>query len=141
MESIKGGRRCIIIERTQVPNSYQIGEVCQILAKDNPELRGKGGCWCIVTHVGEFSCTVRTWDRELTVGLKHLKYFGYLLAECQQMQQICDACGGLRLRINRVYSGGRLGVGAEVFGDAGEAESGVFDYSGRKSVEYFGVGN
>ncbi|MBD0300943.1 MAG: hypothetical protein ICV85_01845, partial [Tolypothrix sp. T3-bin4] len=36
-----------IMERTQVPNTYQLGEVCQILAKDNPELRGKGGCWCI----------------------------------------------------------------------------------------------
>ncbi|WP_180277632.1 hypothetical protein [Nostoc sp. 'Peltigera malacea cyanobiont' DB3992] len=32
-----------IIERTKVvPNTYQIGEVCQILAKDNPELRGNG---------------------------------------------------------------------------------------------------
>ncbi|MBR8836851.1 MAG: hypothetical protein DSM106950_23270 [Stigonema ocellatum SAG 48.90 = DSM 106950] len=26
-------------------------------------------------------------------------------------------------------------------GVVGEAESGLFDYSGRKSVEYFGVGN
>jgi hypothetical protein len=25
-----------IMERTQVPNTYQLGEVCQILAKDNP---------------------------------------------------------------------------------------------------------
>jgi hypothetical protein len=31
-----------IMERTQLPNTYQVGEVCQILAKDNPELRGKG---------------------------------------------------------------------------------------------------
>jgi len=88
-----------IIERTQVLNSYQIGEVCQILAKDNPELRGKGGCWAIVTAVNDFSCTVRTWDGELTVGLKHLKSFDYLPAECQQMQVICD-------RISRVYSSG-----------------------------------
>ena len=41
-----------IMERTKVPNTYQLGEVCQILAKDNPELRGKGGSWCIVSHVG-----------------------------------------------------------------------------------------
>ena len=26
-----------IMERTQVPNTHQLGEVCQILAKDNPE--------------------------------------------------------------------------------------------------------
>ncbi|MEH2076505.1 MAG: hypothetical protein V7K57_19260 [Nostoc sp.] len=88
-----------IMERTKVPNTYQIGEVCQILAKDNPELRGKGGCWCIVNHVGEFSCTVKTWDGEYTVGLQHLKSFNYLPAECEQMRVICD-------RINQVYSGG-----------------------------------
>ncbi|WP_260446330.1 MULTISPECIES: hypothetical protein [unclassified Nostoc] len=60
-----------IMERTQVPNTYQIGEVCQILVKDNPDLRGKGGCWCIVVAVHDFSCTVRLWDGELTVGLKY----------------------------------------------------------------------
>jgi hypothetical protein len=86
-----------IMERTKVPNTYQIGEVCQILAKDNPELRGKGGCWAIVSAVNDFSCTVRMWDGEYTVGVKHLKSFNYLPAECQQMQVISD-------RINRVYS-------------------------------------
>jgi hypothetical protein len=87
-----------IMERTKVPNTYQLGEVCQILAKDNPELRGKGGCWCIVSHVGEFSCTVKIWDGEYTVGLQHLKSYNYLPAECEQMRVICD-------RISRVYSG------------------------------------
>ncbi|WP_235083015.1 hypothetical protein ACF3DV_26635 [Chlorogloeopsis fritschii PCC 9212] len=33
-----------IMERTKAPNSYCVGEVCQIVAKDNPELRGKGSC-------------------------------------------------------------------------------------------------
>ena len=88
-----------IMERTKVPNTYQIGEVCQILVKDNPDLRGKGGCWAIVSAVNEFSCTVRMWDGEYTVGLQHMKSFNYLPAECEQMQVICD-------RINRVYSGG-----------------------------------
>ncbi|MEH1899358.1 MAG: hypothetical protein V7K94_29475 [Nostoc sp.] len=88
-----------IIERTQVPNTYQLGEVCQILAKDNPELRGKGGCWGIVSAVNDFSCSVRMWDGEYTIGLQHLKSFNYLPAECEQMQVISD-------RINRVYSSG-----------------------------------
>jgi hypothetical protein len=87
-----------IMERTQVPNTYQIDEVCQILAKDNPELRGKGGCWAIVSAVNDFSCTVRMWDGEYTVGLQHLKSYNYLPAECEQMRVICD-------RISRVYSG------------------------------------
>ncbi|MFN6497944.1 MAG: hypothetical protein RMX65_013170 [Nostoc sp. DedQUE01] len=86
-----------IMERTKVPNTYQIGEVCQILPKDNPELRGKSGCWAIVTAVNDFSCTVRLWDGECTVGVKHLRSFNYLPAECQQVQAICD-------RISRVYS-------------------------------------
>lgn len=85
-----------IMERTQVPNTYQIGEVCQILAKDNPELRGKAGCWGIVNHVGEFSCTVKTWDGEYTVGLQYLKSYNYLPAECEQMRVICDRIGRLR---------------------------------------------
>ncbi|MHC5779878.1 hypothetical protein [Nostoc sp.] len=86
-----------IMERTKVPNTYQIGEVCQILVKDNPELRGKGGCWGIVNHVGEFSCTVKTWDGEYAVGLQHLKSYDYLPAECEQIKEISD-------RISRVYS-------------------------------------
>ncbi|NDJ25923.1 hypothetical protein GS682_30925 [Nostoc sp. B(2019)] len=86
-----------IIERTKVPNTYRVGEVCQILAKDNPELRGKGGCWGIVSHVGEFSCTVSMWNGEYSVGLQHLKSFNYLPAECEQMQSLSD-------RISRVYS-------------------------------------
>ncbi|WP_193199936.1 hypothetical protein [Nostoc sp. MG11] len=86
-----------IMERTQVPNTYQLGEVCQILAKDNPELRGKGGCWGIVSQVNEFSCTVKSWDGEYTVGLQHLKSYNYLSAECEQMQFLSD-------RISRVYS-------------------------------------
>ncbi|MEH2023022.1 hypothetical protein [Nostoc sp.] len=87
-----------IIERTKVPNTYQIGEVCQILVKDNPELRGKGRCWAIVSAVNEFSCTVRMWDGEYAIGLQHLKSFNYLPQECQQVKEICD-------RISRVYSG------------------------------------
>ncbi|MBG1263718.1 hypothetical protein, partial [Nostoc commune] len=74
-----------IMERTQVPNTYQIGEVCQILAKDNPELKGKGGCWAIVSAVNDFSCTVRMWDGEHTVGLQHLKSYEYLPEECEQI--------------------------------------------------------
>ncbi|MEH1814091.1 MAG: hypothetical protein V7K26_16085 [Nostoc sp.] len=90
-----------ILERTKAPNPYRLGEVCQILAKDNPELRGKGGCWCIVSHVGELSCTVTMWDGEYTVRIDHLKSLNYLESECQQMQQISD-------RISRLQENERL---------------------------------
>jgi hypothetical protein len=95
-----------IMERTRVPNTYQLGEVCQILAKDNPELRGKGGCWGIVNHVGEFSCTVTMWDGEYTVRIDHLKPLNYLESECQQIQLISD-------RIYRLWDSGKLEAPAQ----------------------------
>ena len=85
-----------IMERTKAPNPYCVGEVCQILAKNNPELRGKGGCWGIINDVGKFSCTVTMWDGEYTVRIDHLKSLNYLDSECQQMQLISD-------RINRLW--------------------------------------
>ncbi|WP_258169757.1 hypothetical protein [Nostoc sp. 'Peltigera membranacea cyanobiont' N6] len=77
--------------------THPIGEVCQILAKDNPELRGKGGCWAIVSAVNDFNCTVRMWYGEYAVGLQHLKSFNYLPAQCEQIKEISD-------RISGVYS-------------------------------------
>ncbi|WP_228058151.1 hypothetical protein [Nostoc sp. LEGE 12447] len=47
--------------------------------------------------MGEFSCTVKTWDGEYAVGSQHLKSYDYLPAECEQIKEISD-------RINRVYS-------------------------------------
>ncbi|MUG91804.1 hypothetical protein F7734_04685 [Scytonema sp. UIC 10036] len=85
-----------IMERTKVPNPYQISEVCQILPKDNPELRGKGKSWCIVTEVNNFSCTVRAWDGEYVVKMDHLKSFDYLEEDCQQMGVLCDRLTRLR---------------------------------------------
>ncbi|MCC2695384.1 hypothetical protein [Nodularia sp. LEGE 04288] len=95
-----------IMERTKVPNTYQLGEVCQIIVKDNPDLRGKGGCWCIVTAVNEFSCTVMAWDGEYTVRMDHLKPMNYLEQECEQMQS-------LSTRINKLRQSGNLEKAAD----------------------------
>ncbi|MEH2290149.1 hypothetical protein [Nostoc sp.] len=86
-----------IIETTQVPNTYEIGEVCQIIAQENPELRGKGGCWgIVVSQASDFICIIRLWDGEYNIGLKHLKSYDYSLLECQQIQQISE-------RISKIY--------------------------------------
>lgn len=85
-----------IMEGTKAPNPYRIGEVCQFVVKDNPDLRGMGGCWCIVTHVGQFSCTVRAWNGEYTVRIDYLKPLNYSEAECQQMRGICERITRLR---------------------------------------------
>lgn len=85
-----------IMESTKVPNTYQLGEVCQIIVKDNPDLRGKGGCWAIVTGVNDFTCTVMAWDGEYTVRMDHLKPMNYLDKDCEQMQLISERISRLR---------------------------------------------
>jgi hypothetical protein len=90
-----------IQERTKVPNPYRLGEVCQIVVKDNPDLRGKGGCWCIVTQVGDFSCTVAAWDGLYTLKLEHLKPLDYLDMDCEQINSVSE-------RLTRLRNSGKL---------------------------------
>jgi hypothetical protein len=80
---------------------FSVGEVCQILAKDNPELRGKGGCWCIVSAVGEFSCTVSTFDNEYHLRPEYLKTLDFSEFECKQMEDI-------GVRMTQLYQTGEL---------------------------------
>ncbi|WGV29091.1 hypothetical protein [Halotia branconii] len=96
----------LIIERTKVLNTYQLGEVCQIIVKDNPDLRGKGECWAIVTQVNEYSCTVMTWDGEHTLRVDHLKSMNYTDSECQDMQS-------LSVRINTIRNNENLEEAAD----------------------------
>ncbi len=76
------------IKAKPIPISFRKGEVCRLIAKDNPELRGKGGCWCIVTEVYEFSCQVNTWNGEYIVRPEYLKSCNYSEIECRQMEDI-----------------------------------------------------
>ncbi len=94
-----------IRERTPVPNPYRVGEVCQLIALDNPELRGKGGCWCIVSEIHSFGCTVTTWDGSYTVRLEHLKSLDYSEKECQKMREISA-------RLTRLHETGNLDAAA-----------------------------
>ena len=77
-----------IKDRERPPITLEVGEVCQIIAKDNPELRGKSGCWCIVSEVYEFSCLVATWESEYILRSEHLKSLGYSADECKQMEDL-----------------------------------------------------
>ncbi len=85
-----------IRERTKIPIPYRVGDVCEILIKDNPDLRGLGGCWCIVIKVREFSCLVRTWNGEYTVREENLKDLQYSPDHRQKMQQLSDRLVHLR---------------------------------------------
>lgn len=85
-----------IRERTKVVNPYRLGEVCQIIVKNNPDLRGKNGCWCIVTQVNDYSCTVAAWDKLYTLKLEHLKPLDYSDMDCEQMNSVCKRLTKLR---------------------------------------------
>lgn len=53
-----------IRNKKRVPNPRRIGEVCQIVAKGDTELKQVSGCWCIIIEVATYSCTVRTWKMD-----------------------------------------------------------------------------
>ncbi|BCL40146.1 hypothetical protein [Nostoc sp. MS1] len=79
-----------IRDRTSVPNPYQVGEICVIQPKDNPDLRGKSSYWGVVTHVGGYSCTVKCWDGDYTAKVEHLKSLELLEEDCKFMQHLCE---------------------------------------------------
>ena len=74
-----------IREKTKATNPYKEGEVCSILVKENPDLRGLGGCWAIVVEVREFGCLVETWKGEISVRIENLKPMDYSPRERQEM--------------------------------------------------------
>ncbi|MBW4599708.1 MAG: hypothetical protein KME29_08840 [Calothrix sp. FI2-JRJ7] len=79
-----------IRERTKIPIPYTKGEVCTIITKDNPELKGRGGHWCIVNNVYEFSCSVLSWDGEFTMKPENLKSLDLLDSDTAAMQDLCS---------------------------------------------------
>ncbi len=90
-----------IKDKERSPITLRVGEVCQIMAKDNAELRGKSGCWCIVSEVYEFSCLVATWDNEYILRPEHLKSLGYSADECRKMED-------LGVRMSLLHQTGKL---------------------------------
>ena len=85
-----------IRERTPVPNPWRKGEVAMIMVKDNPDLRGKGGCWCVISEVHNFTCTVRLWDGEYQVKPENLKELPYSNEQQEMVRKLCD-------RLSKLY--------------------------------------
>ncbi|HHP7231135.1 MAG TPA: hypothetical protein ACFCUY_09780 [Xenococcaceae cyanobacterium] len=90
-----------IKDKERPPITLRVGEVCFLIAKDNPELRGKSGCWCIVSEVYEFSCSVATWDNEYILRPEHLQSLKYSQDECKQMEN-------LGVRMSELHQTGNL---------------------------------
>ncbi len=85
-----------IRERHPLPNPYRVGDVCSILVLENPDLRGRGGCWALVTEVHQFSCTVRMWDGECQVRIENLKELPYSPAQREEVKKLCERLGFCR---------------------------------------------
>jgi hypothetical protein len=79
-----------ISERIKAPNPYRVGDICQILVKENPDLRGRGGEWCVVVEVFNFSCLVKAWDGELQVHVQNLKDLEYSIQQRKKVRSLCD---------------------------------------------------
>ncbi len=99
------------IQPSTVPFPYQVGEVCLVIASAEPQLRGRGGCWAIVTKVHEYSCDLQLWNgtAEL-IKPEHLKSMKYTPEQQQQMQSLCHrlirlrACGDLEPAAHSILS-------------------------------------
>ena len=74
---------------TNVNNPHYVGEVCLILARDEPKLRGKNKCWGIVSAVQEDSCHLQLWNGTVEfIELDYLQSLNYSPEECTQMQEL-----------------------------------------------------
>ena len=73
-----------------MPNPWRVGEVAKIIIKNNPDLKGRSGQWCIVEDVLNFSCLVKTWDGIIQVKLENLKDVYYSSQQQQEIKKISD---------------------------------------------------
>ena len=78
-----------IRRRANLPCPFQVGEVCQIWVKGNPDLKGKGGCWCIVVEVHEFSLSVSVQGEKYQVKPENLKSAELNTQQQEEYRQIC----------------------------------------------------
>jgi hypothetical protein len=86
-----------IPKKTVTGFPYQVGEVVRIVPKDSPDLRGKGGCWAIITSIHEFSCDLKVWNGAVElVRAEYLISLEYTIAQCEQKQQLCERIWRLR---------------------------------------------
>jgi hypothetical protein len=68
-----------------------------VISADEPQLRGRKGCWAIVTEVHEFSCDLQLWNGLVElIKPEYLKSFEYSEVECERMRELCDRIKKLR---------------------------------------------
>lgn len=79
-----------IKEKVKPPNPFHVGDICRVIARNEPELKSKTGQWCIVSQIHEFSCTVKTYQGETTINTDNLLLIDYSTDDCEQLSRLCD---------------------------------------------------
>lgn len=70
-------------------NPFELEEVVGIVAKDNPQLKGKNGCWAIVSGISKVTCDLQTWSGQLAgIEIEYLKEMEYTWEECQVIHEL-----------------------------------------------------
>ena len=70
-------------------NPFELGEVVGIVAQDNPSLKGKNGCWAIVTALSKTTCDLETWDSQLEeIEIEFLQELEYTEEDCEAIQKL-----------------------------------------------------
>jgi hypothetical protein len=67
----------VVKKRTNIPrygeNPFHEWDIVEIIVKGNPDLRGRGGQWGIISEVFEFSVMVKVWDGTIQVRTENLR--------------------------------------------------------------------
>jgi hypothetical protein len=93
--------RLYLAEDNSLDNPFIEGEICRISVRGNSQLKGKGGCWCVVAQVHLSSCTVNTWSDELELPIANLESLGF---DEEQYQTIED----VGVKMTQLYETGSL---------------------------------
>ena len=93
--------RLYLAENDSIDNPFTEGEVCRLVVRGNPQLKGFGGCWCIVERVHLSTCTVNTWSDELEVSIDNLESLEFDELQYRGIEDI-------GVRMTQLYQTGQL---------------------------------
>lgn len=80
-----------LYHKAKSPHFHVCGEVCVILKSDEPKLRGKKGCWGIITEIQEYSCNLKLWNESVDlIKPECFQSLQFSEAECQERELLCE---------------------------------------------------
>ncbi|MDZ4878190.1 MAG: hypothetical protein CLLPBCKN_007625 [Chroococcidiopsis cubana SAG 39.79] len=68
-----------------VPNTYQIDDICSLSSLCCSQLLRYNRCWAIVTETYDYACKVQLWNGQIVVANQHLKNLNLSSKERQEI--------------------------------------------------------